>query len=507
MLRFALLLLIFWSVRRYDAATAKKESATSVLRSETTGDYYLANHTSGTYHRLDSPVTAHEINGRKKNITIVSDEVLQSFTRGDDIIVTLKLREDTPDERMRVIKQLAELMEPVSHFISEEWEFPITMINPSIVVHHGSSDIALVAYRQRLMHGDSMMGWFPLSDALSGNFANFVPIELNVTSSGHDRFGKEDPRLIKQPNGNIGMLYNAKDVWNGEMWMHYVELSVTITTTTTEKRTETSEDIEVSVKASEPCILYRNASKNWVPFVSSGKIYFIERLSPMHIYEYLPEECGIRNAVGTLANLFSRIEYGKSGHSSNSSSDSGKKSLSSSSSSSSLRRRRIDQNVEKVKEDDDDDNPETKIELPFEENYFQPELPWRSIYGSFIRGGSPAILVNGLYVSFFHSVASHWPFMRTYYMGAVTFCPSYPFKMHSISEFAIINDEWYDWSWTTTNKAIDYITFPVGLELYPDRQHFLLSMGRMDQLGVLLKINVNRLLSTLQPVEGGSCFY
>jgi hypothetical protein len=85
-------------------------------------------------------------------------------------------------------------------------------------------------------------------------------------------------------------------------------------------------------------------------------------------------------------------------------------------------------------------------------------LPWRGEYGSFLKGGTPAILVDGHYLSFFHTESSHTTAINTYYMGAITFCPQFPYEIHSISECAIMGDDWYEEEWSHSSR--DYVVFP-----------------------------------------------
>jgi predicted GH43/DUF377 family glycosyl hydrolase len=126
-------------------------------------------------------------------------------------------------------------------------------------------------------------------------------------------------------------------------------------------------------------------------------------------------------------------------------------------------------------------------------------LPWNSNpYGESIRGGTPAILVRGVYLSFFHSVASpiHG---RLYFIGAFTFCPEPPFDVHAMSSHPIIFPKWYDGQWLT--DITDYTVFPTALWLdHESDQYMYVSVGYRDQDAVVLKIHIDELLESLEHV-------
>lgn len=73
--------------------------------------------------------------------------------------------------------------------------------------------------------------------------------------------------------------------------------------------------------------------------------------------------------------------------------------------------------------------------------------PWN--YGT-LRGGTPALLVDGEYLSFFHSSVSippekYWDLSSWFYfMGAYTFSSSPPFNITKMTSKPIFNDGFYD---------------------------------------------------------------
>jgi hypothetical protein len=92
--------------------------------------------------------------------------------------------------------------------------------------------------------------------------------------------------------------------------------------------------------------------------------------------------------------------------------------------------------------------------------------PWKQEYGWAIRGGTPAVYLpkQDLYLSFFHSYNAFQVGFNlvTYFMGALTFEATYPFKIHSMSMYPIVIESWlYETAWTT--NTLDYVVFPIGM--------------------------------------------
>ncbi len=133
------------------------------------------------------------------------------------------------------------------------------------------------------------------------------------------------------------------------------------------------------------------------------------------------------------------------------------------------------------------------------------DLPWSIEYGSDIRGGTPAIYLTkyNIYLAFFHTVAQFLKPSneeRTYFMGAVTFCPQIPFYIHSMSPFPYVLNEYYQGP-STIPKRLNYVVFPVGLQEDDDKDHVWLSYGVRDKDGVFVKIEIEELLKTLTLVQ------
>jgi predicted GH43/DUF377 family glycosyl hydrolase len=146
-----------------------------------------------------------------------------------------------------------------------------------------------------------------------------------------------------------------------------------------------------------------------------------------------------------------------------------------------------------------------KLEIVYEGAPLQ-ELPWDDKYGSIkpsIRGGTPAIMVKGRYLAFFHSVTqlqANWE-MKTYFMGAISFCPTLPFRIHSISTHPILQDRFYDGPWAR-NNVLDYVMFVIGLVIDPKDSNFVwVSFGHQDKHSYVAKLHVDELYASLEDVS------
>lgn len=72
---------------------------------------------------------------------------------------------------------------------------------------------------------------------------------------------------------------------------------------------------------------------------------------------------------------------------------------------------------------------------------------WDWPYGE-IRGGTPAEIVDGVYLAFFHSSTRDFSLLKKrgifYFMGAYTFSPEPPFPLLKGSEYPIVGSQFYD---------------------------------------------------------------
>lgn len=123
-----------------------------------------------------------------------------------------------------------------------------------------------------------------------------------------------------------------------------------------------------------------------------------------------------------------------------------------------------------------------------------------------LRGGTPALLIEGRYVAFFHS--AKWMHSKQsegrrsyhYFMGAYTFSPKPPFAILEMSPLPIVGLGFYSGPiyiphWKKPIQAI----FPSGLaELGP---YLLVSYGRQDHEMWIAKFDKRLLLDSLKPLK------
>ncbi len=120
-------------------------------------------------------------------------------------------------------------------------------------------------------------------------------------------------------------------------------------------------------------------------------------------------------------------------------------------------------------------------------------------WGSFLRGGTPAILVDGEYLAFFHSALE----MRSgisprnrlwhYYMGAYTFSAEPPFEITAISAYPLVGPGFY-----TDNEYDKRVIFPGGI--VDCGSYLVVAYGKDDREVWIAKIDKTRLKASLVPI-------
>ncbi len=121
-------------------------------------------------------------------------------------------------------------------------------------------------------------------------------------------------------------------------------------------------------------------------------------------------------------------------------------------------------------------------------------LPWNTSYGEHIRGGTPAVRISkDLYLAMFHTQIKHHG-RSVYFMGGMTFCAKYPFKLHAMHSSPIIFDKFYKPE-QEVNRDVMYVVFPMGLVLDErDPLYVWLSVGNRDKDGFSARLNVNEMV-------------
>lgn len=118
-----------------------------------------------------------------------------------------------------------------------------------------------------------------------------------------------------------------------------------------------------------------------------------------------------------------------------------------------------------------------------------------------LRGGTPAIFVDGRYLAFFHSSLlgrsqeSQGEEMMHYFIGAYTFHAREPFELERISPQPIIGSKFYAGQRYKPFGVPVQVVFPGGLA--EEKDHLWLAFGRQDHEIWLAKIHTKTLLDSL----------
>lgn len=121
-----------------------------------------------------------------------------------------------------------------------------------------------------------------------------------------------------------------------------------------------------------------------------------------------------------------------------------------------------------------------------------------------MRGGTPAHLVDGRYLAFFHSdkalssVQSEGKVMNHYFMGAYTFEPEFPFNVSAVGRHPIMSKNFYEGPMYKTWKPLR-VVFPCGYIF--DEKFIWVSYGRQDHEAWIVKLDKEKLFQSLLPVE------
>ena len=269
---------------------------------------------------------------------------------------------------------------------------------------------------------------------------------LTIDTMGHGFVGKEQVRLVRITDDRIHM-------------------SFTVPNTNMYARMQTAELVfnheRDLFELSQPVYMYRAGvsrgvvQKNWVPFLYNGSIFFVYNIYPLVV---------IRPDYEHLSISFSNVTFS---------------------------------NVSA-------DDPEIELITVSEEACAEElEQPWE--YGH-MRGGSPAQLVRGEYMAFFHSKSSPLDTgsgfaLMSYWIGVYTFSPSPPFRLTRISRYPILLDSWYDGAWFDRNNA--YIIYPAGfvLEDIGNVTYVMMSFSLQDRRGYMGRIRLDELLDSTMSVN------
>jgi predicted GH43/DUF377 family glycosyl hydrolase len=179
---------------------------------------------------------------------------------------------------------------------------------------------------------------------------------------------------------------------------------------------------------------YPGKQKNWIPFETiKGQLLFVQQFNPLHIVKIGDSIFGDRMAV----------------------------------------------------------NMESVSKLP------EMKLPWKSeLFGKHIRGGTQALLIRGVYISFFHTCIENPPnkLIKSYFMGAITFNSSFPYNLISMSQVPILTPALYSGRWVW--DGLDYVLYPTGLVIDDNEEYLYVSAGWQDVDAVVMKMHVDTLFKS-----------
>jgi len=124
---------------------------------------------------------------------------------------------------------------------------------------------------------------------------------------------------------------------------------------------------------------------------------------------------------------------------------------------------------------------------------------WSNQWG-ILRGGTPAIFLNGEYLSFFHSSFEDDKGILWYVMGAYTFAAFSPFKLTRISPHPLLFKGIYDTPHRSCANPKIRSLYPSGLILrhYDGKESIVVSCGENDSGIKLITLDKTALLASMK---------
>ena len=92
--------------------------------------------------------------------------------------------------------------------------------------------------------------------------------------------------------------------------------------------------------------------------------------------------------------------------------------------------------------------------------------------------------------------------MRSYFIGAMTFCPNYPYQINRMSRYPIVKEQYYKGDWVSSK--VDYVLFPSGIVLDDNKRYVWVSMGSQDKNGTIVKFDIEELFQSMKFVNNCS---
>lgn len=153
-------------------------------------------------------------------------------------------------------------------------------------------------------------------------------------------------------------------------------------------------------------------------------------------------------------------------------------------------------------------DPQVIFELPdpqknnlIQTKIFPHKSLWPEKWGK-MRGGTPAILVDGEYLSFFHSSFKDEKGIIWYVMGAYTFASTFPFQITGISPHPILFNNIYHSSHDRLANPKVRVIYPTGIvyEKRNNRELITVSCGENDSFIKIITIDKKMLFSSLKRI-------
>jgi hypothetical protein len=387
----------------------------------------------------------------------------------------------TADERMRNCIQKIVAVEPAT-FWTETYSLP-GLVNPAI--ERWSNGETIAVWRQSL--------WDRRVSNMTGRGSPGVDKEKLHLGIGYSHNLEDpstnapqyDPRLLLMSDGTLVVTYTIEYGQHANFMMGFFLVGVE-NPSKEAKAVVLREGSILDVSSLDQ--VEKHSQKNWVPFEYQGRLLYILSTNPLHIVELQQDTNTTSGSGAAMAAAVSKNRRRLSSDNSNTTSSATTRGGHPNPPPVIRRRRGLL-------------TYSSGATLKTVYRHESVPLPWKPWYGLPIRGGTPAIMVNGYYLSMFHTVAMfQMPFkLKTYFMGAVTFCPKPPFQLHSMSSHPIVKERFYDGEWVKTN--LDYVVFPVGIVMDVDGKHILVSMGSQDKTGWIIKLEIEGLFASLDIIS------
>jgi len=391
------------------------------------------------------------------------------FKKLDDIPSLIPASE-TPDEKIRVIISKIFSLAPANLFIVESHFLPghsrkegaynpafVSWV-PAIINRDNKQSfrhVLLFSWRSGDVASRIRFGWFntltstireaPMpgdTSITTTNTTSNIHIGLmTITAVPGYTFNnrvanQEDPRLLALSDGSVMVVYAGSF---GKFEMNYRGNRDCLQFYSIGRFNYKSNSLEFGDSV---MLLYPEGGhqKNWVPFEYNNTVHFFQSINPLHVVAL--ESVNEERHTASIRTVFRDINT-------------------------------------------TDGVPITR------------RLPWQEEYGKQLRGGTPAILVRGVYLAFFHTQVNLHVFysLNTYFMGAVTFCPHPPFSISSISAYPILLPNLYEGNWVP--KFHNYVVFPSGISLDEDGKHIHVSLGYQDMSAYVMRMEVDMLLASM----------